>query len=68
MQIQSHKGDRMLSYAEIEKLETDTPHFPLETEFCAMCGKKLWLMTFHKNEYDYKYCKKCRVIKTLISD
>lgn len=54
----------MLTYGDIAKLETVQNVFKMQTkDLCAICGRELWVLA--DSEYDYHYCRKCRVIKYL---
>lgn len=54
----------MLTYGDIAKLETVQNVYKMQTkDLCAMCGRELWVLA--DSEYDYHYCRKCRVIKYL---
>ena len=54
----------MLTYGDIAKLETVQNVYKMQTkDLCAICGRELWVLA--DSEYDYHYCRKCRVIKYL---
>lgn len=54
----------MLNYSDIAKLETVPNVYKMQTkDLCAVCGRELWVLA--DSEYDYHYCRKCRIIKYL---
>lgn len=54
----------MLNYGDIAKLETEQRVYKMQTkDLCAVCGRELWVLD--GGDYDYHYCRKCRVITYL---